>query len=289
MTVKSKIAVPPNLGKVMYRYIPRRVYGVTNPKHVLYDGKNDSSIDKFFVLRDSSGRWVIDLTEAESTYITKKLKLDEDDLNMNDRNNEYLQAIEIEMPKAGISLNTLDPHDLLTDKILIAYNNVIAPNSKSKKNKKSYRYVRLKENEETKVFLEEADLKKTVYKLLGALEGSREKMIMFVLYSKVRINPKISTEDLRKLVNLAADKDPKEFKKTLEDPLFVEKGLLNMGVSLKVIELKSGFHYYDDVALAFKGDIANLLNSATYLADKTNEDIRLAISEKVLDEFNRTK
>ncbi len=288
MTFKKKVQVPLNLGKVMFRYIPRRVYGITNPKHVLYDGKNDSSIDTFYVLRDGSGRFKLNLSESEELWISDELNLNQGDLNTGDVRNEYLKGIAIEMPKHGLSLDTNVAFDLLTEKILLAYDNVISPDSKSKKNKRSYRYVRLKENEETKIYLEEADLKKTVYKLLGKLEDSRERMIMYILNTKTRLNPKISTTDLRKMVNVSADKDPKVFIKTLEDPLFTEKGLLNMAVILKVVEIKSGFYYYDDVPLAFEGSVANLLNAATYLADKTNGDINLAISEKVLDEFNRT-
>jgi len=289
MTIKKRIAAPVDTGKVMYRYIPRRVYGVTNPKHVLWDGKLDSAIDKFYVLRKESGRWNLELTEKEEAFITDALNLEDGDLNTNDRNNQYLAAIVIEMPKFGLSLDTTDAYDLLIDKILLAYDNVISPNSISKTHKKSYRYVRLKENEETKVYLKEADLKKSVYKLLGSLEESRERMILYVLNTKVRINPKISTEELRKMVNVAADKAPLLFKKTLDDPLFTEIGIINMGVILKVIEIKSSFYYFDDIPLAFEGKVATLRNAAEYLADKTNGDIKLAISEKVLNEFNGTK
>lgn len=287
MTIKKKVVMPSGLGKVMFRYMPRRVYGITNPKHVLYDGKNDSSIDTFYVLRDETGRWKLSLSETEENWIMDELNLDPGDLNTNDKNNEYLKSIAIEMPKHGISLNTERAFDLLTERVLIAYNNVFSPNSKSKKNKASYRYVRLKENEETQIYLEEADLKKTVYKLLGKLEDSRERMIMYILNTKVRLNPRIPTSDLRKMVNISAERDPKVFTKTLDDPLFTEKGLLNMGVILKVIEIKSNFYYYDDIPLAFEGTVATLQNAATFLADKTNGDINLAISEKVLNEFNR--
>ena len=287
MTFKKKATEPANLGKVMFRYIPRRVYGVTNPKHVLYDGKIDSSIDTFYVLRKETGRFELNLTATEQAWITQELGLEPGDLNTQDKTNDYLKQIAIEVPKHGLSLDTTRAFDLLTEKVLLAYNNVFAPDSKSKYNKRSYRYVRLKEHEETKIYLEEADLKKTVYKLLGSLEDSRERMIMYILNNKVRLNPRIDTRELKKLVNVAADKDPKGFVSTLNDPLFTEKGLLNMGVILKVIEIKSNFYYYDDIPLADEGQVATLLNAATYLADKTNGDINLAISEKVLDEFNR--
>lgn len=287
--VKKKPTKPVGLGKVMYRYIPRRVYGVTNPKHVLYDGKLDSAIDKFQVLRHSSGKWIVDLTEKEKDWITDELNLDPGALNTNDRYNTYLEDILIEMPKHGLALDTNDPYHLLIDRILLAYNNVVAPNSISKKHKASYRYVRLKENEETKVYLAESDKKKAIYKALGSLEESRERMILYILNNKVRINPKLSTEELRKMVNVSAEKEPELFLSTLNDPLFTEKGMLNMAVIVNVVDIKSGFYYYDDIPLAFKGKVANLTNAALYIADSENSDIKLAISEKVLNEFNGTK
>ena len=288
MTFKKKAVKPPNLGKVMFRYIPRKVHGITNPKHILYDGKLDSSLDTFYVLQDESGRWVLNLTETEIEWASKQLAINPDELNSNNKKSEFLTNLIVEMPKHGLSLDTNKALDLLKEKVLIAYANVIAPDSKSKKNKASYRYVRLRENEETKVFLQAQDLKKTVYKLLGKLEDSREQMIMFILNNKVRLNPKIETSELKKLVNISADKDPGKFVSIMEDPLFVEKGLLNMGVILKVIEIKSSFYYFEDKPLAFEGNVATQKNAAIYLADKENGDIKLAISEKVLNEFNGT-
>jgi hypothetical protein len=288
-TTKSKVAEPKGLGKVMYRYIPRKIRGITNPNHVLYDGKNESSIDKFYVIRDASGRWKFPLTEIEKNWLQDKLLLSDEDLNTSNANNPYFQGIVVEMPKHGIALDTRIPGDFLIDKVLQSYDNVIAPNSGSKKYKASYRYVRLKESEETKVFLKESDLKKDMYKQLGALEESRERMIMYLLNDGMRMNPNISTDDLKKLVNENAESKPALFVKTLGDPLFTEKGLLNMAKILKVVTIKSGLHYYQDLPLAFEGQVANLDNAAMFLKDSLNGDIKLAISEKVLDDFNRIK
>lgn len=272
----------------MYRYIPRKVYGVTDKNHVLFGGKLDSSIDSFSVLRGVDGKYKLDLTPEEEKYLVEELRLSPGDLNLNDRNNEYLQSLKVEMPKTGLSLDTNEPWDLLRDKVISAYDNQVAPNSKSKTHKRSYRYVRLKEDEETTEYLEAVDVQKELYKKLGALETNRDRMIMVVLMDKMRISPSISTNELRRLVNEMAAEKPKSFIATLEDPLFTEKGLIYMGTSTKKIEVRSNLYFYQDEPLAFKGEPATLPNAAIYLADPTNGDIKLAISDAVKNEFDRT-
>lgn len=287
---KTKVAkTPSNLGKILYQYIPRKVAGILNPKHVLYDGKLDSSNDKFHVLRDDSGRFVLNLNPTEKAWLEHELKLYNDELNIQDRNNEYLKGIVVEMPKSGISLDTTDAWEFLVDKILMAYDNIIAPNSKSKKHKRSYRYVRLQDKEEAVDYLIDMDTKKLAYKRLGAIEQSREKMIMLVLFDKIRISPNIDIKDLRKLVNKMADSSPSRFISIVDDPLFTEKGLLKMGVYTKAIELRSGLHYFQEEPLAAKDEPATYAKAAIYLADKTNSDVKLALSNEVLNEFNGVK
>lgn len=289
-TVKAGVVrTPANLGKVLYQYKPKRIPGITNQKHILYDGKFDGSIDKFTVLRTSSGGWALSLTETEEAWLTKELGLGPNDLNVSDRSNEYLEGITVELPKGGLSLDTSDAWEFLVDKILSAYDNVIAPNSKARNDKRSYRYIRLKDNEENSDFLEGLDEKKAAYKLLGEIEKSRNKMIMVILADKVRLSAKIPTEDLRAMVNKMADTRPSKFLSIVQDPLFTEKGLLTMGTTLKVIELRSGLYYFEEAPLAEEGTVATATNAAHYLADKKNGDIKMAISNKVLDEFNRTK
>ncbi len=275
--------------KVRYKYIPRRVFGITNKNHVLYDGKLDSAIDKFSVLREASGNFRLEMTDADKEKIIEGLGLSENDLNIHNRNNEYLNTLSIEMPKSGLSLNIDNPYDLLIDKVLCAYDNVIAPNARSQKNKASFRYVRLVEDEETKILLEESDKKKKAYKLLGALEQSRERMILFLLNSKMRLTPSVTTPILRKLCNEAADKNAAQFISTLEDPLFIERGLVRMGAILKKINVISGLYYYKEEPLAFSGKPANLSNAAMYLKDTEQAELKLAISEEVIHEFGRTK
>ena len=275
--------------KVRYKYIPKRIKGVTNRKHPLYDGKLDSAIDKFSVLRDTSGRYILNLSTEEEEFIKKGLGLIDEDLNVHNIKNTYLKAFSVEMPKAGIHLDISRPYDLLVDKVLSAYDNVIAPNVRVINQKASYRYVRSKKDEEVLFELEASDYKKKAYKLLGALEQSRERMLLFVINTGMRVLPSITTPELRQLVNKAVDKSEKDFITTLEDPLFVEKGIIKLGAILKVIKVISGMYYYNDTPLAFEGKAATLGQSAVYLKDVEQGDLKLAISEKVINEFKGTQ
>ena len=286
MKKANSAEIKPNI--VRYQYIPRKLRGVSDPRHILYDGKLDSSIDSFSVLRNDSGKYQLSLTKEEEDFITKGLGLNPGDLNLGNRTNEYLKSIDIEMTKSGIRLDLNEPWDLLVDKVLSAYTNVIAPSKKLKNAKKSYRYMRLKADEETDLILETADLRKKAYKLLGTLEESRERMIMYLLNEGVRLHRQISTKDVRKLVNDRVEKSYAKFISALEETMFEEKGIINMGVVVGSIQEKNKMYYFDELPMASDGEPATLTNAAIFLKDKANSQVRLAITKATIDGFNRT-
>lgn len=288
MSKKSDTLVPTSTF-VRYQYIPRKIRGISDPRHLLYDGKLDSSIDSFSVLRGESGKYVLNLTEEEENFIIDGLGLNPTDLNLGNRNNEYLKNLTVEMPKAGLRLNLNDPWDFLVDKVLQSYTNVIAPGKKSANKKASYRYMRIKADEEVDIQLENADLRKEAYKMLGSLEDSREKMIMYLLNEGVRLHRQISTKDVRKLVNDRVEKDYKRFIDTLSENLFTEKGIINMGVVVGSIQEKNKLYYYDEQPMASDGEPATLTNAALFLKDKVNSQVRIAITQDTVNGFNGTK
>jgi hypothetical protein len=104
MEVETKTEAIP----VRYEYIPRRVTGVTNKNHLLYDGKLDGSIDRFSVLRSETGKYQVSITPKEQKWLEEGLGLEYGTLNTGRRNNEYFQNFRIEIPKSGIRLDILN-------------------------------------------------------------------------------------------------------------------------------------------------------------------------------------
>jgi len=286
-TKKRAASVALKTGRIDYKYIPRRVFGITDKKHVLFDGKLDGSIDYFPPRRTESGRYDIRATEAELEWIEKKMELAPGTLNVNNRDNEYFSKMMVEMPKSGKILNLDDPYDYLVDAVLMSYDNVFAKGIKNKDAKRSYRYVRIVEDEETNLILEVSDQRKEAYKTLGALEESREKMIMVLLNSGRRLSPQISTKELRRKVNELVEENYGKFNAEMKDPLFDVKGLLNMAVITGAVEVSRGLYYYKQEPLAFKDEPASFNNAILFLADKANAEIRAAIGKDTLNEFNR--
>lgn len=274
--------------KVTYTYIPKRIKGITEKNHVLYDGKLDGALTTLHVVRDQSG-FRLNLTDAEREFILNGLHLNPKDLNVTDRNNKYLSELTVELPKAGITLDLANPYDLLIDKVLLGYDNLIAPDTKSQKYKATYRYVRSQATDEIDQVLHTSDLRKKAYALLGKLEDSRERMIMYLLNEKVRVHHTITTKMVKKLVNDQVEENYGKFIATLEDPLFTEKGILNMAVVLGVVQEKSNMYFFDNQPLAAKDQVATLVNASLYLKDPTNKTIKLAISKQTLDAFSGTE
>ena len=273
--------------KVQYRYIPRRVHNISNKTHVLYDGKLASSIDKFHVCRDRSGKYVLNLTPKEKMMLQKGLGVSAADLNTNIRDNEYLRGLYTEMPKGGLNLDLSDPRDFLIDKLLQGYTNVIAPDLASRKQKASYRYVRIFEEDELDTELSASDTKKTAYKFLGALEESRERMIMYLLNEGKKLHPSIDTKNLRGEVNKRMELSHAKFVAALEDPLFNEKGMLNMAVIVGTVDFRSNLYLYNGVPLAPEGEPATLVNAANFLKAKDQGQMRVAISKETLEAFEK--
>jgi hypothetical protein len=237
------------------------------------------------VLRVATGHFVLNLTEEEKKWICKELGLTPENLNTADRNNAYLGQFTVELPKAGITLDLNNPYDVLVDRLLLAYDNLIAPDMKSKNYKASYRFVRSQATDEIDQVLEISDKRKQAYKLLGPLEESRERMIMYLLNEGVRVHNSISTRQVKKLVNELVEQNYTKFINTLEDPLFTEKGILNMANILGVVTVKSNIYFYDNQPLAAKDEVATLPNAALFLKDNANKNIKLAISKQTLHAF----
>lgn len=277
-----------DLGTVKYKYIPsdKKMHGVNDKSHPLSDGKLDGSIDTLPVLRTRTGQFALVLTVEEEEYIREGLGLEKGDLNPGKRNNAYLESVKVDLPKYGMNLDTNDPYDLLRDKVLQAYDNYIAPNVDSISFRNTYRFVRVAGNEEVKSKNAKMDVKKEAYKLLGQLEESREKMIMYILNTGARVHPEIDSENLMRLVNDSVESSHAKFIATVGDTLFIEKGLLHMGVVVGAVELRSKMYYYEGTPLAFKGSTATIENAAVFIKDKANGDIRLAISKKTVEKFN---
>lgn len=275
--------------KVRYKYIPKKVFGVTDKRHPLYDGKLDGSVDTFAVLQDPTGKFLIDIPAAHLAKLEKEMALDEGSLNVNNRKNSFLHELNVEVPKFGVTLDLEDPFSYLTDGILKAYNNVFAPSLKEKANKASYRYVRVEGDEETDMILEISDNRKSAYKLLGTLEESRERMIIALLNDGRRLSSAITDKDLRRQVNSMAEEDYSKFIRTLSDPQFTIKGILGMAVILGIVEVSRGLYFYDTQPLAPKGELATMEVACKYLMDPTNGSLKMTISKAALDEFNGTK
>ena len=285
-TVKKNSKLGVRGGKIYYKYIPRRVFGVNDKKHILYDGKLDGTIDYYPPRRGENGKFSLPLSDADLKWVEKEMELAPGTLNVNNRDNEYFEKMIVEMPKGGKNIDLSDPYDVLVDAVLQSYDNVFAKGIKNKDAKRSYRYVRIVEDEETDLILEVSDQRKKAYKLLGALEESRPRMIMVLLNAGRRLHPKIADKELRRKVNELVEESYGRFNRDLEDPMFTVKGILNMAVITGTVEVSRGLYSFKQEPLAFKDEPASFSNAVLFLADKANELIKVSISKETLDEFN---
>jgi len=274
---------------VEYRFIPKKVYNVENPNHILGRGRMPGVTDSISVLRSEMGSYVIALTKTELTKIEKELSLKPGTLNVNNRFNEYLEGIDITMNIDKRTLDLSDPYQRLLDGILRAYSNVIAPDLKSIKNRPTYRYVRVLEGEETDLVNAEFNLNKNFYKELGRIEDNKFKMLMYLSSINERFSASKSTEELIAIVNTKADLNKEQFLSILSDPDFNYKGIVGVGTQMGVISYKGSMYYYKDIKLGDGDNIATFDESVRFLKNKKNKDIYMSIQKEINDGINGAK
>jgi hypothetical protein len=276
-------------GIVEYRYIKKRVYNIDNPSHILAKGRMPGITDGLSVKRNEMGAYEIDASKSDLQQIEKELALAPGTLNTNNRFNKYFEDINIVMGVDTLRYNLSDPYERLLDKVLRAYDNVIAPDLKSVRNKPTYRYVRVVEGEEDAMASAEYNTLKELYKELGKLEENRIKMLMYLSVIGTRINPSIKDSTLINLVNKEASKSVEVFLQIIRSDDFIYKGSVMLGAQLKVISIKASMYFYKDEKLADGNNVATIDEAINFLKSGSNSDIWVSIQKDIKNAIDGTK
>lgn len=123
------------------------------------------------------------LTQEERDYFESKasgLALQRGDLSTLKKDDNYWTNFRVKLDKNVLQLNLSDPMDYIRYKVLTVNTDIIAPSSKEKYAKGTYRFAIVEEDYQHEERVKAASEKKTAYKFFGKIDNSPTKMKDFL-------------------------------------------------------------------------------------------------------------
>ena len=158
--------------RVVVRYVPKESGIVTNPKHILYGGMAENAVKYFTVPQLESGKLVNILTDDEKEFLEDIMGLEFNALSIYKKENNYWSNKQVRLVKQDNILDLSDPEQYIKYKILLANKDEIAPSLQALQDmpKATYKYVIIKEGEETSNARQEMSATMQAYMEYGKYE-----------------------------------------------------------------------------------------------------------------------
>lgn len=275
---KNEVFTLPN-EQIQVKFVKRQTGYIDNPKHIAYGGKLEGAKDILPVPMMRNGQLKNVLTDSEKVYLESMFGFD---LSIY-KNKDFWETLEVTLSKEGIRLDLSDPNDYIKYKILLSYDDMVAKTIQEKNDKISYKYVIVREGDETKLIKSSINIRKEAFKELGKLELSPIRMLgVLRVAGKRNLSSKTKEDSLIVLVGQLAEQDPERFLEIVRDEYLDLKIKLDQGIEAKVVVKEDNLYSLaDGNPLAHSGVPATLMNAVKYLADPKNQDILLMIESKI--------
>lgn len=278
--------------RVIIRHIPKQSGMVTNPKHILYGGMAESSVDTFVVPKLSSGMYANVLTDSEKEFLEDIMGLEYNALSIykkidnfwDDSNDNGISRVRL--TKQDTYLNLSNPEDYIRYKILLANKNYIAPSLQALQDqpKATYRFVIVAEGEENKVAITNMSYTMRCYKEFGKIEDNKDILRLIVETLDGRPTAaNVKLEFLQTKANDLIQADSKLFYKIITDPLLPTKVLIKKGIESGIIANRDNHLYMreDNSPLCESNEESTLNIAAKYLNNPKHQEIKFTIESKL--------
>lgn len=271
---------------VEIRYIKKQTGLITDENHVSYGGLMDGSTITLPANTLRNGNYVNVLTAEEKDYLEEMLSMSKNGLSVYAKKEEnYWKNIKVTLTKEGLILDLNDPEEYIKYKQLLSYKELIAPNLRSiegDRNKKSYKFVIVRKDDEAKSTLKKVDIMKEAYKQFGKMEDSRETMINYLAVSGMKVSPDTSMDALRVKIGEAIATSAKDFVNTLSDDSYNTRVLLHRSMTKGNIYKKGNFYYTKSGdSIGEPNQPATLENVIAFLDSDLNQEYRILLETKL--------
>lgn len=272
--------------RVIVRYVPKESGIVTNPKHILYGGMAENAVKYFTVPQLESGKLVNILTDVEKEFLEDIMGLEFNALSIYKKENNYWSNKQVRLLKQDNILDLSDPEQYIKYKILLANKDEIAPSLQALQDmpKATYKYVIIKEGEETSNARQEMSSTMQAYMEYGKYERDADTLrtiIETIDGRPLALNTKI--EFLQTKINKLIQADAKLFLKVITDPLLSTKVLIKRAVEGGLIANRGGFFYLreDNSPLCSNKEDPTFNMAAKFLALPKNQTIKFSLEAKL--------
>lgn len=269
--------------KVTIKFIKRRkgLASDVSDEHVMSGGMIEGATRKYCVPLMKNGGLKNVLTNAEKEYFEKG--------HYNGVNlsiySEFWKNQYVTLEKLDTILDLSIPEDYIKYKILLAWDDVIAPSLDEfqRVNKGTYQFYITRSGEEIKDRSKKLNSIKAAWKEYYKIEDNRELLISInYLLTGKKVADNSSIDFIKTEVETLVDNRTSDFLNLVQDPNFETKTLIALAENAGIILKKNGrYETVDGLTLAKQGEIASLQNAVKYLIDPKNQEVRDLIQARV--------
>jgi hypothetical protein len=280
--------------RIIVRYLPR-VSGIwgNNPKHVLAGGMSENASRVYVVPRlASSGMYVNVLTDSEKAYLEEVMGLEYNALSIYKKTNNFWDDSneggigKVRLTKQDTYLDLSIPEDYIKYKILLANKDSIAPSLQVLQDtpKATYKFVIIREGEETKTAKNSMSITMQCYKEFGKIED--DVYTLRTIIETLSGKPTASTSKLEFLqtkVNELIQLDGKMFLKVITDPMLSTKVLIKRSIEAGLIANRGNYLYLRETnqPLCEDNEEPTLNIAAKYLNSPKHQEIKFSLEAKL--------
>ena len=280
--------------RIIVRYLPR-VSGIwgNNPKHVLAGGMSENASRVYVVPRlASSGMYVNVLTDSEKAYLEEVMGLEYNALSIYKKTNNFWDDSneggigKVRLTKQDTYLDLSIPEDYIKYKILLANKDSIAPSLQVLQDtpKATYKFVIIREGEETKTAKNSMSITMQCYKEFGKIED--DVCTLRTIIETLSGKPTASTSKLEFLqtkVNELIQLDGKMFLEVITDPMLSTKVLIKRSIEAGLIANRGNYLYLRETnqPLCEDNEEPTLNIAAKYLNSPKHQEIKFSLEAKL--------
>ena len=270
---------------ITVQIVPKHIKWVNDKNHPYSGGKADGTVSVYTVPRLRNGELKNPLTKAEKEFLEDYMGLEPNALSIHKpAQNNYWINRQVIVQKEGTVLDLSTPVGYINYKILLMNSDLICPSLEDLRlmPKATYQYVLVSSEEKFNVSQDRVSTKSKCWKEYGKIETKANvlKAIIEAL-DGTRVDGDVAIETLQGLTIDLLEANPKEFLRTITDPLLEFKAILNEAVENNIVENRGGYHYYNNTPLCGKDENPTTTVAARYIANPRNQELLFSIQAKL--------
>lgn len=181
----------------------------------------------------------------------------------------------VTLTKEGTTLNLNTPMDMLRYKILMANSSLVAPSYEVRKNKQTYEFMVVDQNQHISQRVEAAEIKSRAYAKYNEITSNEAEMKNFIRAIGRTIPVNYSTDWLKSEILTILESSEKNFLSVVEDSNYKAKAFVQRAVEVGAINRLNNKRFTLDNGK----ELGDLLQTIRYLEE--NQELRMRIKAQI--------